>query len=159
MATARRMPQNVDALDTLTDKLIQNGNTTEIGGNVEVDGDLKVNGQIIGGGGTGNIDLYKHNITFISTEIFPAQGTGGVDVPAMEFYFTVYSSKNIAVDSLTDLKTLLGNTFKESVSGAYRTSATGRFSAFYITETAVHDIIGHDRPYPAGTWTDTVTTI
>lgn len=153
MATARRMPQNVDALDTLTDKLIQNGNTTEIGGNVEVDGDLKVNGQIIGGG-TGGATTYRHDISFVSTEIFPAQGTGGVPVPAMEFYFTVYSSNNIAVDSLTDLKTLLGNTFKAAVSGAYRTSATARFSAYYITETALHDITGHDRPYPAGTWSD-----
>ena len=109
--------------------------------------------------GSGNIDLYRHDISFVSTEIFPAAGAGGVPVPAMEFYFTVYSSKNLNVDSLTDLKTLLGNTFKESVSGAYRTNATGGFSAYYITETALHDITGHDRSYPAGTWTDTVTTI
>lgn len=109
--------------------------------------------------GSGNIDLYKHDISFVSTEIFPAAGASGVPVPAMEFYFTVYSSKNLNVDSLTDLKTLLGNTFKEPVSGTYRTSATARFPAFYITETALHDVTGHDRLYPAGTWTDTVTTI
>lgn len=109
--------------------------------------------------GSGNIDLYKHNISFISTEVFPAQGVGGVDAPAMELYLTVYSSKNITVDSLTDLKTLLGNTFKEAVSGCTRTSYTARYPAFYITETAVHGIAGSDKTFPAGTWTDKVTTI
>ena len=46
MATARRMPTNVDVLDELTENINQNGNTTEIGGNAEIDGDLQVNGNL-----------------------------------------------------------------------------------------------------------------
>lgn len=43
MATARRMPTNIDVLDALTEKVAQEGNTTVIGGNLEVDGNLHVN--------------------------------------------------------------------------------------------------------------------
>ena len=43
MATARRMPTNIDVLDALTEKVAQEGNTTVIGGNLEVDGNLKAN--------------------------------------------------------------------------------------------------------------------
>ena len=43
MATARRMPTNIDVLDALTEKVAQEGNTTVIGGNLEVDGKLQVN--------------------------------------------------------------------------------------------------------------------
>ena len=50
--------------------------------------------------GTGNIDLYQHHI-LCST---PNEG--------IKVLITVISSKNLKVDSLTDLKTLLGNTFE-----------------------------------------------
>lgn len=50
--------------------------------------------------GTGNIDLYQHHI-LCSTP------NAGIKV-----LITVISSKNLKVDSLTDLKTLLGNTFE-----------------------------------------------
>lgn len=43
MATARRMPTNIDVLDALTENVAQEGNTTVIGGNLEVDGNLQVN--------------------------------------------------------------------------------------------------------------------
>ena len=43
MATARRMPTNIDVLDALTEKVAQEGNTTVIGGNLEVDGKLQAN--------------------------------------------------------------------------------------------------------------------
>lgn len=43
MATARRMPTNIDVLDALTEKVAQEGNTTVVGGNLEVDGNLQVN--------------------------------------------------------------------------------------------------------------------
>lgn len=51
--------------------------------------------------GRGNIDLYKHDIKVA----FSAQDISGA------VHMNVYSSKNTVVDSLTDLKTLLGNTF------------------------------------------------
>lgn len=43
MATARRMPTNIDVLDALTENVAQEGNTTVIGGNLEVDGNLQAN--------------------------------------------------------------------------------------------------------------------
>lgn len=59
--------------------------------------------------GSGNIDLYKHDIevTF-SGQNFAA----GANV-----HIIVYSSKNTVVDSLTDLKTLLGSTFMVGIFG------------------------------------------
>lgn len=43
MATARRMPTNIDVLDALTENVAQEGNTTVISGNLEVDGNVQVN--------------------------------------------------------------------------------------------------------------------
>lgn len=57
--------------------------------------------------GSGNIDLYRHNIHI----------SAGVSGFGAEIYFTYYSSKNLQVDSLTDLKTLMGDEFEEAVSG------------------------------------------
>ena len=57
--------------------------------------------------GTGNIDLYRHNIHI----------SAGISGFGAEIYFTYYSSNNLQVDSLTDLKTLMGNEFEEGVSG------------------------------------------
>lgn len=70
--------------------------------------------------GTGNIDLYRHNIHISS----------GVSGFGANIYFTYYSSKNLQVDSLTDLKTLMGDTFTEAVSGNTSTS----LPVTYITE-------------------------
>ena len=72
--------------------------------------------------GTGNIDLYRHNIRI----------KVGVSGFGAEIYFTYYSSNNLRVDSLTDLKTLMGDTFVESVSGNTLTSLPVQ----YITESA-----------------------
>lgn len=58
--------------------------------------------------GTGNIDLYRHHI-LCST---PNEG--------IKVLITVISSKNLKVDSLTDLKTLLGNTFECPCTGYAR---------------------------------------
>lgn len=102
--------------------------------------------------GTGNIDLYQHNIIFTSTN---------QDL-LVKIRFTVISSKNIIVDSLTDLKTLLGNTFTYPVNGA---DSTNNRSIYEITETGfksgANPYVLYDTvtAYPAGTWTDTVTTV
>lgn len=59
--------------------------------------------------GSGNIDLYKHDIkvAFSGSEF-----ASGASV-----HIIVNSSKNTVVDSLTDLKTLLGNTFTVDIFG------------------------------------------
>lgn len=59
--------------------------------------------------GTGNIDLYKHHIDISgqSGQIFIGENSAAGGQAFLEFY----SSKNLKCDSLTDLKTLLGDTF------------------------------------------------
>lgn len=102
--------------------------------------------------GTGNIDLYRHNICFAST---------GSDL-IVKIRFIVISSKNLVVDSLTDLKTLLGNTFTYPVNGA---DSTHNRSIYEITETGfksgTNPYVLYDTitPYPTGTWTDEVKTV
>lgn len=102
--------------------------------------------------GMGNIDLYRHNICFTSTNS---------DL-IVKIRFIVISSNNIKVDSLTDLKTLLGNTFTYPVNGA---NSTKNQSIYEITDTGfksgetpyvLYDTV---TPYPAGTWTDDVKTV
>lgn len=57
--------------------------------------------------GTGNIDLYNHDIEI----------TGLVDSFPISIEFNRVSSKNLVVDSINDLITLLGNEFRISASG------------------------------------------
>lgn len=115
MATARRMPQNIDVLDALTDKLTQNENTTEIDGNVEIDGDLKVNGQIIGGGGGGidtliNTDLTYGDVTvdYNTTDGMTITGTmrqtyeGGNHDSTMDLEIPIVPGKGIVIDKQSD---------------------------------------------------------
>ena len=87
--------------------------------------------------GQGNIDLFKHNI----------KGTSGNST----FYLRIYSSNNLKANSLTDLKTLLGPTFEESVTGSNGIMA--------ITETKVLFSDGTDTSISGYSITDTVTTI
>lgn len=87
--------------------------------------------------GQGNIDLFKHNI----------KGTSGNST----FYLRIYSSNNLKANSLTDLKTLLGPTFEESVTGSNGIMA--------ITETKVLFEDGTDASMSGYTITDKVTTI
>ena len=97
--------------------------------------------------------MYRHNITF----------TGTTDTGTIRFVVT--SSKNIKVDSLTDLKTLLGNTFEYPATGVITNSSSGlKFYVTAVTETGYRYYVsdGADldvKTYPTGTWTDTVTTV
>ena len=87
--------------------------------------------------GEGNIDLYKHSI----------KGKSGTST----FYLRLYSSNNLKVNNLTDLKTLLGATFEES--------ATGSNGIIAITNEKVLFADGTDANISGYTITDTVTTI
>lgn len=107
--------------------------------------------------GTGNIDLYKHHITLTGTE--------SSDFVHTELWFNFYSSNNLTATSLTDLKTLLGETFREPVYGKIQ-QGTHSGMPNYISETQVMymNIIGGalgnvSIPYSDLTITDTVTTI
>lgn len=95
--------------------------------------------------GTGNIDLYQHVIKFASND-------------NEVIMFTVISSKNVNVDSLTDLKTLLGNTFEYPVSGTRTAEPIMAINQTgYATVSSYYK--GDWYTYPTGTWTDTVTTV
>ena len=87
--------------------------------------------------GEGNINLYKHSI----------KGTSG----ASTFYLRLYSSNNLKVSNLTDLKTLLGATFEES--------AIGSNGIMAITNDKVLFADGTDASISGYKITDTVTTI
>lgn len=97
--------------------------------------------------GNGNIDLYQHNIEFKATSI------------ETTIRLIVISSKNVIVDSLTDLKTLLGNTFVYPCSGADNNNRAIEFvkDNGYCTDSDISK--GEFTYYPAGTWTDDVKTV
>lgn len=97
-----------------------------------------------------NINLYQHSINISGTD----QGGRGIDV-----YITIISSKNLNVNSLPNLKALLGNTFLYSATGFYDTSfvyaITQNGILFNLNgsgEVCSYDIIGP-------IFEDTVTTI
>ena len=94
-----------------------------------------------------NIDLYKHHINYSITDSF----TG---------FFEFYSSKNLVCDSLTDLKTLLGDTFEIQAFGISRQSNSMQVA--YITESYIwyHDAEEFlSTSIAPANFTDTVTTI
>lgn len=108
--------------------------------------------------GSGNIDLYNHDITIKGTDA----GINGV----YEVHVFKTSSNNLKVDSLTDLKTLLGNTFKYwNLNGSVenRLDAMG-WMALYVTESSiVFQPTNTSTPYTislaGATFTDDVTTV
>lgn len=104
--------------------------------------------------GTGNIDLYHHYV---------AVAINGVRYP---LHIDFYSSNSLECDSLTDLKTLLGDTFERALFGSATTGANGSFFGNFLSNSGAHGIIvgssGVSEKYY--TWsditiTDTVTTI
>ena len=108
------------------------------------------NQSIYTANGTGNIDLYKHHLT--------VNGYG------YDFYGDFYSSKSLQCDSLTDLKTILGNSFKLQMYGAASTGALGSgwYMAMYLDENSLH-LAGSNGTnsiqYDNMTIADTITTI
>lgn len=80
--------------------------------------------------GTGNIDLFNHYIVITANT-----STGGL----IKINFTHTSSNNLKVDSLTDLKTLLGDTFSKDVSGVVSENQIEK-SILTITETGAQCI-------------------
>ena len=67
--------------------------------------------------GTGNIDLYKHHVKLSKTSSTAAATS------EYEYYTDIISSQNFPINSLTDLKTYLGNEFVKDIYG-YCTQTT-----------------------------------
>lgn len=104
--------------------------------------------------GTGNIDIYKHVINFTDA-----------DGDAF-FNMVVYSSKSLVVDSLTDLKTLIGDAATENVSGFVYDGASSLYYPVFKVDTEMLEVYYvHPQNGFASvtlsdyTITDTVTTI
>ena len=104
--------------------------------------------------GTGNIDIYKHVINFTDEYLNTC------------FNMVVYSSKSLVVDSLTDLKTLLGDQATENVSGfVYDGTSSLYYPVFKVDTEMLEVYYVHQENGLASvelsdyTITDTVTTI
>lgn len=104
--------------------------------------------------GTGNIDIYKHVINF-------------TDADGDTFFnMIVYSSKSLVVDSLTYLKTLIGDYATENVSGFIYDGASSKYYPVIKVDTETLEVFYvHTENGLASTTlsdytiTDTVTTI
>lgn len=84
--------------------------------------------------GTGNIDLYKHTVSITGEEESSTIGTLTIDG-----YIIFYSSESLECNSLTDLKTVLGDTFVEKAFGYATNIDTGDiFTIDYVNETYVY---------------------
>lgn len=93
------------------------------GDNVTIDVSEDGKSLVIKASGGGAI--YRHNLT--------VNGYGN------NFYAVFYSSKNLNCDSLTDLKTLLGDTFKLPTAGGISSGAlgSGYYIALYLDENSL----------------------
>ena len=200
MATARRMPTNIDVLDALTEKVAQEGNTTVIGGNLEVDGKLQANQPVTVNAGSSLTEgyhvnrvttSYDYDTIYASSKViinqknkngtikstrefsFPSKGgtilaglyrhvikgqapNGGTWGGPVYFMLTVISSNNLKVDSLADLKTLLGTKFEYPATGYYEGNMT---SIWMINESVATDSENTNFSLSEFTFTDTVTSV
>lgn len=100
--------------------------------------------------GTGNIDLYKHHINLNIT----GKSLYG------DLYIDIISSNSLNCDSLTDIKTLLGQTFTINCFGLLIQDGTNERYAYFATDTEIV-VSGGSRVNwsEITTITDTVTTI
>lgn len=105
--------------------------------------------------GSGNIDIYKHQI-YLNKAANATIQKGNIKL-------TVYSSNNLKVDSMTDLKTLLGNTFEILANGYVIQSGGELVHVTSITESSAWgyrtDGSEHATSLSEFTITDNVTTI
>lgn len=102
--------------------------------------------------GMGNIDLYRHHVQCQQGSIV---GYGHVDID-------IISSKNLKIDSLTDLKTVLGNTFR------YPAFGQGGGNSYIVMGVTQDGPLGYtpnatpteiQQSWSGWTFTDTVTTV
>lgn len=115
--------------------------------------------------GTGNIDLYKHHVKFTKTS------STEVALSEYEYYTDIISSQNFPIQSLTDLKTYLGNEFVKDMYGwcTQTTTDSGIIKKVYyglsMTETSLlYQSVSNqgklsEEPIVNFDITDTVTTI
>lgn len=77
--------------------------------------------------GSGNIDLYRH---IVELKINIGEGVTA--------YAVIISSKNLIIESLADLKTVLGNTFNYPIQGFGQTASSEGTLAYLMTDNTVY---------------------
>lgn len=102
--------------------------------------------------GKGNIDLYKHHVKLVIDGLVSNKEYTG------NAYIDIISSNNLTVDSLTDLKTLLGDTFITQCYGFVNVEEAGQAIIYEATQ-SVLIAPGYQIQWNIVTLTDTVTTI
>ena len=115
--------------------------------------------------GTGNIDLYRHHVKLSKTVSTEAA------LSEYEYYTDIISSQNFPIQSLTDLKTYLGNEFVKDIYGwcTQTTTASGAVNKVYYGLAMTDTVILYQSMSNQGklsqesityyTITDTITTI
>lgn len=101
--------------------------------------------------GSGNIDLYRHIV-----ELNINTGNG------VTAYAVIISSKNLVIDSLADLKTVLGNTFNYPIQGFGQSDSSEGIIAYLMTDQSVYCNTSYTAipvSWANVTISDTVTTI
>ena len=96
-------------------------------GTLTTDGSFKTlfgNKNIVG---SGNIDLYRH---IVELKINIGEGVTA--------YAVIISSKNLIIESLADLKTVLGNTFNYPIQGFGQTASSEGTLAYLMTDHTVY---------------------
>lgn len=84
--------------------------------------------------GSENINLYKHTVSITGESESSALSTMNI-----EGYIIFYSSNSLECNSLTDLKTVLGDTFVEKAFGyATQLNTNDIFAIDYATETSIY---------------------
>lgn len=125
-----------------TKKKIKIDNGTEF---ARVYTDKEVDSKLSGLSSDTAIDLFYHQVEINNL----------TSSPVVTCYIEFYSSNNLPCDSLTDLKTILGNTFKK---GAFGSTASGQ-CVVWITESAIFLNNQTNISLAGATFKDTVTTI
>ena len=99
MATARRMPTNIDVLDALTENVAQEGNTTVISGNLEVDGNLQVNQPVTVNAGSSLTEGYHVNRVTTSYDYDTIYGSSKVIINQKNKNGTIKSTREFSFPS------------------------------------------------------------
>ena len=180
MATARRMPTNIDVLDALTEKVAQEGNTTVIGGNLEVDGKLQANQPVTVNAGSSLTEGYhvnrvttsydydtiyasskviinqkNKNGTIRSTREFSFPSKGGTIVAGL-YRHVIHATKvgaefMIVVISSNNLKVTSLANLKTLLGNTFEYPATGYYEGNATAMWKINQNVATDIDYPSPT--------
>ena len=180
MATARRMPTNIDVLDALTEKVAQEGNTTVIGGNLEVDGKLQANQPVTVNAGSSLTEGYhvertttsydydtiyasskviinqkNKNGTIKSTREFSFPPKGGTIVAGL-YRHVIHATKQgvefmISVISSNNLKVTSLANLKTLLGNTFEYPATGYYEGNATAIWKINQDVATDIDYPSPT--------